>query len=93
MQKRILRGGKPAVTITYNDDYSRQRPTAIITIAVDGQHKSMLMQWVVTGAAETSTAYQAITRKNLMALMDVLDGFTATLPNMAEPDAGIANAA
>lgn len=87
MRQRILRPGKPAVNVTYEDDYSKAEPTAIVTIHIDGEADCLLTRWEVSGATQPAEAFDAIKRKRLMALMDVLDGFTATLPNMDETDA------
>lgn len=80
MKQRILRGRLPAVTVTFDDDYSQPIQVAWITIHVDSHDPSMTLRWRVTGREATGNAYNAITRKDLIALMDVLDKFTATLP-------------
>lgn len=86
MKKRILRPGKPAVTVHWSDDYSAPMETAYVSLEMDGDAPCMLTRWKVVGREATSAAYHAVTSKNLSALMDVLDEFTATLPRMQVDD-------
>lgn len=85
MKIRVLRPGARAVTLHYTDDYSQPMETAYVSIEMDGDDPSMLTRWKVCGKTETAAAYAAIKRKDLPALMDVLDGFEATLPAL-EPE-------
>lgn len=82
MKQRIIRGGKPAVTVHFTDDYSEPIHTAWISIEVDGEDPTMMTRWKVTGASEAAEAFAAIRAKDLPRLMDLLDRFmdTAHLP-------------
>ena len=93
MKIRVLRPGARAVTLHYSDDYSQPLETAYVSIEMDGDHPSMLTRWKVCGKTETAAAYQAIKRKDLAALMDVLDQFEATLPALLDDEAIAADAA
>lgn len=80
MKVRVLRPGKRAVTLHYSDDYSQPMETAFVSVEMDGDDPSMLTRWKVSGRDSTSEAYAAIVAKDLPRLMNVLDGFEATLP-------------
>lgn len=84
MKTRILRGGKPAITVHWADDYSEPMAVAYVSIEQDGDEECMLLRWKVTGKADTAAAYQAIKCKDLNKLMDVLDRYEPQLPRVIE---------
>ena len=88
MKKRIFaRGIKKFVTVEMVNDNSGEVEAADLTLLEDDTNPVMTMNWRLEGKDDIGRALQAIQNKDLSGLMDVLDGYTGTLPLMqVEPE-------
>ena len=83
MKQRIFaRGIRKFVTIEMVSDNSGPVEAANLTLLEDDTNPVMTMQWHLEGKEDIGAALIAIKEKRLDSLMDVLDNYTGTLPNM-----------
>ena len=78
----FARGCRKFINIEMVNDNTGPVEAATITLLEDGTDQVMTMQWRLEGKNDIGAAFAALKDKDLVGLMDVLDNYTGTLPNM-----------